>query len=122
MYRLLDTISVSLCTYIMNSCAWQCIFKHCLQRRSNVHGRTEKTNWLPGPAQPMILPEAKNCEPVHSPPLDYRTVNLECLVLLTVDGNYCSQQLIACHIQAEAVCVGEDLTLYSFSTWIAMLS
>ena len=41
---------------------------------------------LPGPAQPLTLPEAKNCEPVYSPLLDYRTVNLQCLVVLVVIG------------------------------------
>ena len=88
---------------------------------------------LPGPARPLTLPEAKNCEPVHSPPLDYlldyRTVNLQCLVLLAVNGSYRLQQLNwllwrelwrrPCRIQAVAVCAGEPLGLYSFSTWTA---
>ena len=49
----------------------------------------------------------------------YVTVNLQCLVLLTVDESYRSQQLVAlapCHIRAEAVCA-DGLSLYSFSTW-----
>ena len=100
--------------------------RQCLRRTSDVHERKEKVNrrrlllYLPGPALPLTLLEAKNCEPVYSLPLDYRTVNLQCLVLLTVDDSYRSQQLVAlapCHIRAKAVCVGDGLSLYSFSTW-----
>ena len=63
----------------------------------------------------MTLPEAENCEPVYSSPLDYLTVNHQCLVLLTVDERYRSQQLVAlapCHIWDEAVCSGDGLSLY----------
>ena len=55
-----------------------------------------------------------SCEPVYSPPLDYLAVNLQCLVLLTVDDSYRSQQLVAlapCHTWAEAVCVGDGLSI-----------
>ena len=62
----------------------------------------------------MTLPEAENCEPVYSPPLDYLTVNHQCLVLSTVDESYRSQQLVAlvpCHIWGEAVLAGDGLSL-----------
>ena len=90
-----------------------------LRRRSDVHERREKMNWrrlllhLSGPAQPLTLLEAENCEPMYSPPLDYRTVKLQCLAFLTVDDSYHSQQLVAlvpCYIRAEAVCVGDGLS------------
>ena len=57
---------------------------------------------------------------MYSPPLDCRTVNLQCLVFLTVDNSYRSRQLVAlapCYIWAEAVCAGDGLSLYSFSAW-----
>ena len=91
-----------------------------------VHERREKMNWrrlllhLSGPAQPLTLLEAENCEPVYTPLLDYRTVNLQCLVFLTDDDSYCSQKLVAlapCYIRAEAVYVADGLSLYSFSAW-----
>ena len=76
--------------------------------------------YLSGPAQPLTLLEAENCEPVCSPPLDYQTVNLQCLVFLTVDDSYHSRQLVTlapCYIRAESVCVADGLSLYSFSAW-----
>ena len=96
--------------------------RKCLRIRSNVHERKEKMNrrrlllYLPGPAQP----EAENCEPVYSPPLDYlrnckppvpcafdsrRKLSLTAIVALA-----------PCHIRAEAICA-DGLSLYSFSTW-----
>ena len=100
--------------------------RQCLRRRSDVNERKEKMNrrrlllHLPGPTQPLTLLEAENCEPMYSPPLDCRTVNLQCLVFLTVDDSYRSRQLVAlapCYIRAEAVCAGDGLSLYSFSAW-----
>ena len=96
-----------------------------LRRRSDLHERMNQRRLLlhlPGPAQPLTLYRKPRTagEPVYSPPLDYRIVNLQCLVLLTVDDSYRSRQLVTlapCHIRAEAVCTGDGLSLYSFSTW-----
>ena len=63
-------------------------------------------------------------QPVYSPPLDYQTVNLQCLVLLSVDSSYCLQQLVIlapCHFWVGAVDAGEGLNLCRFSIWTAML-
>ena len=80
-------------------CARNCVFsnidtnadrlnqtRHCLRRTSDVHERKEEVYQrrlllylpldLPGPALPLTLLEAKNCETVYSPPLDHQTVNL----------------------------------------------
>ena len=73
------------------------------------------TIYLLGPAQPVTPPEVENCEPVYSPLLDYRTVNLP--VPLTVDGTYHLQQLVTlapCHIRAGAVCMGDILKFIQF--------
>ena len=59
--------------------------------------------------QPLTLPQTKNCEPVYSLPLDYRAVNLQCIVFLAVGGSYRSRALAPCHIQAVAVCTEEGL-------------
>ena len=81
-----------------------------------VHERKEKMNrrrlLLPGPAQLLTLPEAKNCEPVYSPPLDNQTVNLQCLVFLAVDW-LLSRELWCLPHLGYSICTGEGLSLYS---------
>ena len=95
--------------------------KGCTRKNESEKAATTST----GTAQPLTRPltlyrkPRTAGEPVYSPPLDYRTVNFQCLVLLTVDDSYRSQQLLAlapCHIRAEAVCTGDGLSLCSFST------
>ena len=93
--------------------------KQCTRKKGEDESEKAATTST-GTHSALTLPEAENCEPVYLPPLDYLTVNLQCLVLLTVDKSYCSQQLVAlvpCHIWVEADCVGDGLHLYSFSTW-----
>ena len=94
--------------------------KQCARKK----GEDESEKAAPistGTHSAMTLPEAENCGPVytHLRWIIYVTLNLQCLVLLTVDESYRSQQLVAlvpCHIRAEVLCA-DGLSLYSFSTW-----
>ena len=69
----------------------------------------------------VTLPEAENCEPVYSPPLNYlhnckppvpRAFNSQRKLSFTAIGRF-----VALHIRAEAVCTGDGLSLYNFSAW-----